>query len=314
MQYISNQHMLISLPSLLLNTVLRRKLQQRPLAVKSSTAPFFIIGSGRSGNTLLRRIIGAHPDVYIPPETYVLGRLVSLFEQNQHLSWKQIVYLCLAQFEFHHEFDTFGISLRPLALELSKVPQASQSLAYIIDEFYKFAASEHNVLFNRWGDKTPLNTFYLNEILSVFPTAQFIHIIRDGCDVIPSYVKAGIYDELEDAAKRWVQSVRLADDFSKQHKGRCFEVRYEELVTHPEEVTKKVCKFLGITFEEAMLNSQGHASQMGDVTARSHHKNVFKPISPESIGKGRRTMSKTAKSRLAVLIGKELEIRGYSAL
>lgn len=244
----------------------------------------------------------------------MLGRLVRLFEQNQHLSWKQIVYLCLAQFEFHHEFDTFGISLRPLAIDLSKAPQSSQCLAYIVNKFYEFAAKEHNVLFNRWGDKTPLNTFYLNEILSVFPAAQFIHIVRDGYDVIPSYVKAGIYDELEDAARRWVQSVRLADNFSKQNKGLCFEVRYEELVTHPEEVTKKVCKFLGITFEEAMLNSQEHASQMGDVTARSHHKNVFKPISPESIGKGRHTMSKVEKRQLAVLIGDELELRGYSAL
>ena len=47
----------------------------RPLHSTVRYMPFFIIGSGRSGNTLLRTILETHPEVHIPPETYVIGKV-----------------------------------------------------------------------------------------------------------------------------------------------------------------------------------------------------------------------------------------------
>lgn len=86
--------------------------------------PFFIIGSGRSGNTLLRRIIVQSPGIHIPPETYVLLSLVKLFRQNNHLLWRQIVNLMLANIEYNSEFDTFLLkNIRKLATELYETPE-----------------------------------------------------------------------------------------------------------------------------------------------------------------------------------------------
>ena len=44
-----------------------------PLHRSEDIHPFFIIGPDRSGNTLMRRVLEAHEDVHIPPESYVLG-------------------------------------------------------------------------------------------------------------------------------------------------------------------------------------------------------------------------------------------------
>jgi len=55
--------------------------------------PFFIIGSGRSGNTLLRRVLFNHSKLHIPPETLVLGHVIKLFNIHRNMAWKDIVYL-----------------------------------------------------------------------------------------------------------------------------------------------------------------------------------------------------------------------------
>src|SRR5438876_7266314 len=69
-----------------------------PLHRNEGFRPFFIVGAPRSGNTLLRRFLTSHPDLSIPPETYVLGSCIKVFRANRHLSWELLVELMLARF------------------------------------------------------------------------------------------------------------------------------------------------------------------------------------------------------------------------
>lgn len=82
--------------------------------MNGSPRPFFIIGSGRSGSTLLRRILCANPELHIPPETYVLGPAISLWEATEGDAWPVRVGRILDLFERHPEFETFGTSLDAL--------------------------------------------------------------------------------------------------------------------------------------------------------------------------------------------------------
>ncbi len=283
-----------------------------PLHRNGNYNPFFIIGSGRSGNTLLRRILHAHSELFIPPETYVLGRIIKLFRQYSNMKWSDLVSLIYSRFQFHPEFFIFGIdSLQPLANKVSKCDKRKRSLAYIINSFYLYYAEVHNIKKQRWGDKTPINTFCLDRIYSVFPKAKFIHIIRDGCDVVYSYVNAGIYNEYTEAALRWKISVKLARKFGNKHPENYLEIRYEDLVNNPEKEIKKVCDFLEIDFEPQMINSENIADKLGDVAVRKHHANVYKPINKENIGKGRKKMSLEDKIQIDKIIGKELLQLGY---
>lgn len=284
-----------------------------PLQNGENYRPFFIIGSGRSGNTLLRRILYSSPDIFIPPETYVLGRVVNLFKQNRHLDWKQIVYLILAQFEYHREFETFDLSLRPLAYELEKAPRGARSLAFLLDSFYQYCAKSKDKAFCRWGDKTPLNTFFLDEISSIFPHAQYIHLVRDGCDAIPSYVKSGIYLDIESAAQRWCDSIKKARKFISENSNNSIEIKYEKLVSEPEIVTRKIRDFLEIDFFEKMLVSDQSIEKLGDVVLRKHHNEVLNPISISGIGKGRSSLSDHDRQLLHKIIERELTELGYES-
>ena len=274
--------------------------------------PFFIIGSGRSGNTLLRRILQSHPDIHIPPETYVLGDVINNFKNNANLYWGDLVCLLLAKFQFHPEFETFGIDLRPLLEELTESPKQKRSLCHILDSFYRYhaknAADKESA---RWGDKTPLNTFYLDDIAEVFPKAQYVHIVRDGCDVVSSYVKAGIYTDLKSAAGRWSDSIDIINRFKSVNSSAVLEVRYEELVSNTREVVISVCDFLKIELTESMLASEKQAASMGDVGFHKHHANIGKSINKNSIGKGRKELSREQLRELQTLIGVNLEKLHY---
>ena len=273
--------------------------------------PFFIVGSGRSGNTLLRRILLAHSALYIPPETYVLGRAIRTYQRNNHLRWKDLVYLTLSLFEFHPEFVAFDCTLSPLANQLVKTPSPSRNLAFILDRFYRYHAEIKGFNPSRWGDKTPLNIFDLPTIQRVFPKAQFIHIVRDGCDVVDSYLRSGIYTDMLSAAKRWTSSIQAFARFSARYPSSCYEVRYEDLVLHTQDAIGDLCGFLGIEFEAQMLDSEDVFSEMGDAQKHDHHQLVSDKITPSRIGKGRESLSEEDKKILGEFIDEELLRLGY---
>jgi hypothetical protein len=284
-----------------------------PLRGRESFHPFFIVGSGRSGNTLLRRVLYAHPDLHIPPETFVLGYSIRLFRQNRNLRWKDLVHLVLSTFEYYKAFDAFRVdSLRPLAIRLAGLPPQRRCLASILDGFYRYHAERLGRNCVRWGDKTPDNTFYLDRIFSVFPDAQFIHLVRDGCDVVYSFMSTGMYPSAIEAAKIWLAMVEHARRFCRRHAGNCMEVRYEDLVSRPEEIARGVSDFLGVEFRPEMLDSQEIADEMGDVSMLEHHRNVAAPITPAGIGKGRKNLSDEQKKIIQKIIGPTLDELGYN--
>jgi len=67
-----------------------------PLHKDEKISPFFIIGSGRCGTTLMRRILITHPDICIPPETFVLSQWISLYQRYNNTNWKDLVYRILS--------------------------------------------------------------------------------------------------------------------------------------------------------------------------------------------------------------------------
>lgn len=248
--------------------------------------PFFIIGSGRSGNTLLRRILNNHPKLFIPPETYELGRSIRQSLKYPMMSWIDLVSLIYSNIQFNPEFETFGIKdLGELYRRVCQAENTQRSVAYIINSFYEYYREKHGIRSERWGDKTPLNTLSLDEIHAVFPNAKFVHIVRNPVDCISSYLRAGVYSEIKTATSRWRRSIEAATRFGKKSADQYFEINYENLVRNPDSVVEQVCSFLDVDFQPELLSS-ADVEQLGDVAMREHHKNVSKPINTNSIGNG----------------------------
>lgn len=271
-----------------LSYLTRRRVIPVASPADSSQSPIFIIGSGRSGNTLLRRGLVEHSALTIPPETYVLGDIIRFFYRHNSLGWNIVVKYALASLSLYPEFDdTFGISVSKLHRELIQISSGERSLRGLLTSFYRYYAQSQGVSGAdldtfRWGDKTPLNTYSVWDLSKVFPSARFIGMHRDPVDVVASYLKSGIYDSVESASLRWRNSNEILMAYQRAHPERCLIVRYEDLVRNYDSKVQEVCCFCDLTHRSTPVDKA-----LGDVTARKHHENVLGPITAASIGKGR---------------------------
>ncbi|MGD8557257.1 MAG: sulfotransferase [Chromatiales bacterium] len=258
-----------------------------PLHLNEKVSPIFIIGSGRSGNTILRRVLTNSSELYIPPETYVLGQAIRQFHSSRCLDWNEMCLLTLGTFSNSQDFDTFPTPyLLELYESLVKLPEAERSLSKIVDGFYGLMLQKAKPAAKRWGDKTPLNSYSLYGINKLFPDARYVHIIRNGYDVINSYLNMGRYSEPESAARRWVKAVNDCHHFKTKHPARVIEIKYEDFCYDPELTTRNLCSFLNLEYITEMVNGSEYRDALGDIETRAHYSNVSKPIDTSSIGKG----------------------------
>ncbi|WP_420554888.1 sulfotransferase family protein [Neptuniibacter marinus] len=274
----------------------------------------FIVGCGRSGNTLLRRLLMERFDIYIPPESYVLPRQINQYLVSGHLKWVEKVDVILSFIENHPEFNTFGVkSLRGFKKEAKEWKSSEQTYLNLIVGLYQWLAINNNCDSLWVGDKTPLNTLNLGLLNKAFPNAKFIFLERDPVDVIQSYLASGIYDNAIDASLRWQRSLTAWLRFKKiKHKSDLIELQYERLVTNHDSVLEEIGKqFL---LPERDRGKGFELSSLGDVLSRSHHSNVKNAPSTGSIGKGRVTIKEGDLKSARKVLGKLPQKRGYSSL
>ena len=267
---------------------------KRPLS--NDTPPIFIIGSGRSGNTLVRRVLMASGAIYIPPETYVLGEVIEIWPRTAVLPWRERVWLFCAYFEKHPEFSTFNlVNLNKFAAQAAALPRNDRNLRNLINAFYRFLGNAQGISTERWGDKTPYNTHHLPAIAALYPNAKFLWLVRDGRDVALSYVEADLYPSLATAADRWTNANAACMAFAK----RGLDVRqqtYENLVSRPEKEFAEIFAWADLAFTPDMLTAL--PGPMGDVEQRRHHEKVRKPISAASAGRWRDQLGQAELSAL----------------
>ncbi|TYB89509.1 sulfotransferase [Oceaniovalibus sp. ACAM 378] len=272
--------------------------------------PIFVIGSGRSGNTLVRRVLTASGEIYIPPETYVLGEIIEIWPRTALLPWREQVWLFCAYFEKHSEFSTFGLTnLDDFAARAVALPAAERTLRQLIDAFYLHLAKAQDAPTGRWGDKTPYNTHHLPAIGTLYPEAKYLWLVRDGRDVALSYVEAGLYPDLLGAADRWTRANRACLSFAR----RGLDVRqqgYENLVTDPETAFADLFQWAGLEFAPDMLTIL--PGPMGDVEQRRHHEKVRRPISAASAGRWRGQLKPADLSTLPDDFWQVMHALGYA--
>ena len=224
-----------------------------------SLRPFFVVGSPRSGTTLLRFMLASHSRLCIPDETGFLPFLRC--DPNDDLDAEEIDKLLLRI----GQLNRFWRGL------ITDVPAFRESLAeprlaYILDALYRLQCQAQPAA--RWGDKTPLYVRYLPRLLKIFPQAQFIHVIRDGRDAsLSARAKWGAvhpYMDIYYLLRNWQRNVHTGMMAAqKLTSSQYFSLHYEDLVTEPETEIKRLCDFLGETFEPAMLAHDGLARKTG---------------------------------------------------
>jgi hypothetical protein len=269
-------------------------------AWRGQSPPVFLVGSARSGTTLLHSMLHSHSELAIPPETHLVRR--SLRRARRFVCGGRIV--CWEAFVAVLRANPY---LEPLLPYLPAGPLAS--VREVVEAmFVGFARSRGK---RRWGEKTPHHLWYWRDLDRLFPESRFLVMVRDGRDVACSLSRMGwsSASPLVNAA-RWKAEWLLASRLLRTVGERALRVKYEDLVLDAELVLNRVCGFLGLRFEPAMV--EGFSMNLDVIHDREwgwKAKNVG-ALSAGSIGRHRKDLSTAELRRVESLIRRELREAG----
>ena len=212
--------------------------------------PIFIVSSPRSGSTLLRLILDAHPRLAVPPPAWLFHYIYPYLYSYGDLKIEDNLRALVGD-----ALETPTIKEWPLQ------PNVDEVVAEMNEpNFSELFGSLHRLYGRplgkaRWGEKSPRDSFYMAEIKSLYPDAQFIHILRDGRDVAIDLSESILWpNTLYSGAMMWKDFVLAIEDFAKELDVNSYlAVRYDELCANSEAVLRQICEFLGEEFREEML-------------------------------------------------------------
>ncbi len=270
---------------------------------------FVILGSMRSGTTLLAQCLNAHSALVVPDETdfviptaFIVDRVAD--EQvGKRLAGDLIV-----------NSKRFGASLGRYLDEAAvreAVAGARYDVAGVITAVYDAVAKSARVA--QAGDKSPNDLQFLRVLLDdgFFDTVQALHIVRDVRDVMVSMYRLGWIPRLKYGYPRfWSADNVFAANRLSVVPHNYHRLRYEDLVADPATVLADACAFLGVEFEPTMLDDQRRreASHHPDLP---HHQRTFHAIDDAGVGAWRDAFDDKALGHVERLGAEGLTRFGY---
>jgi Sulfotransferase family len=249
--------------------------------------PVFVVGTMRSGSTLFRLILDAHPRIAISEETGFMGGLAAA---KRIPNWAR----------GEGWYERLGWSEQELDARLRE---------FYAGMFERHARSQGK---QRWGEKTPFHSRHIAEMASVFPDSVFVAIVRHPGAVVHSLVEKFHYDAA-DAVAYWDSTnkeilrrgLELADD-------RFALLRYEDLVEHPKETLHELVDFLGEPWSDNLLHHNDVQAARGTPRISAGSTRTRDAISADpahrwaaSLGEAPRRLLESSAGPLATFFGYE---------
>lgn len=268
--------------------------------------PFFIIGAGRSGTTLLRLILAGHSRLHIPPETWFVEPLVRKLPLTGALGPADIecAVSIMTQDYRWPDMEISAADLSRWATELE-----NPTLVSIINLVYRYHLERTGK--QRFGDKTPIYFNIVPELLTLYPEAKFIHLIRDGRDVAVSCIDVDWDRYYERTSFEWTRAMAKRREYlNSSFASRILDVHYEHLVEDLEGTVRHICAFLGEDFEQGMLEWQ-HLTTLVPARERHIHAKLNQPVTSDAIATWRRKLSAPECFAIEACLHRDLQQLGY---
>ena len=188
-------------------------------------APIFVIGSPRSGTTLVRLMLDSHSRISCGEETHFLRDLGAIVGRHWGL---------VASYGFERRWWIERIAAFYGGFQAQVLARSGKA---------------------RWAEKDPTYTLILDLVDELFPDAVYVHLVRGGHDVVASFRdRWGYRSALRAARTEWARYVRSARALERRLPSERFlEVRYERLVADPEPEARRLFAFLGEPWEPRVL-------------------------------------------------------------
>lgn len=227
----------------------------------------FIIGSPRSGSTLLERMVSSHSAVLGGPEPHLLTPLA-------HLGYYETV--DKAPYDHLRAVDAQREFVATLPHGEDDYVDALRAYCYIV-----YGRKLENSNKKRFVDKTPAYALILPFVSKVFPHAKYIVLTRHPGAIFSSYADSffeGDWPAAHDynpIIERYVPAIAR---FLREDGVPMVHVNYEQLVQDPECHMRRVCETLELEFEPAMIDygktSQEHKGLGDPIGVQQHSRPV----------------------------------------
>ena len=247
------------------NEKLAGEAQDQVLSYNRHMPIMFVGGVPRSGTTLMRAMLDAHPAIRCGEETRIVPRIITMRQQ-----WK------MSKKE-NERLKNAGIT--------------DEIIDAAIGSFILEVIVRHGKPAAHLCNKDPLVLRHASYMKDVFPNGKFILMIRDGRATVHSIISRKVtitgfnLDSYEDCLIRWnsliehmyAQCIELGED-------SCMPVHYEQLVLHPETQMRAILKFLNIPWDKSVLEHEKH---IGDEVSLSKVERssdqVVKPVNLDAL-------------------------------
>ncbi|MCA9952951.1 MAG: sulfotransferase [Anaerolineales bacterium] len=227
---------------------------------KSIKQRIFIVGCPRSGTTLLQGMLNAHPQIQSFPETHFFSRAYPRHRIKRLVTWPAL--------NVQTVLEGFLSEIKRPDL----IPEAKTSL------FTRHYAEKFCLLLDKltveankniWVEKTPRHLHFIKQISNQIPNSKFIHIVRNGPDVVASLYQATNENprawtkgrtpgfkgfSVDECINRWNHDVQITARY--QHMPNHLIVKYNLLVNQPELSIQPIADFLHINYVPAMLSAE----------------------------------------------------------
>jgi hypothetical protein len=278
----------------------------------SDNKGFFLVGTGRCGTTMFRKLLSFHPDLYLPKETHWIPILYNSFglQKVPHVEifrFLDQVYMAKGRTAIDRILKTEGLDKNKFrkALTARLSPSGEDTIAGFMNAFYSFIAERNGA--SLWGDKTPDYGLCMSTLQTIWPDAKFVHIYRDGRDVAISMSKvlsfrllaaweinhwyAIAYNKqyelrmsaamsslpIEKFFELWKSRVsRIFDERDRLRKENYMEIRYENLLGNPLETLTSVSNFLNLPERKNWMNEAAATIRSDNIGKNRDDKDYMK--------------------------------------
>ena len=275
-----------------------------------STGPIYIVGTERSGSNLLRVILNAHSRIDIPHPPHILKYFSSLEIRYGDLSVDENLARLVADVD-----RLLQTHIYPWELDIDQARVVREARPRSL--FGVFAAIQDQHLEwsgkARWGNKSTFMIHHADAILKRDPSARLVWLVRDVRDVAVSSRKS-VFSPFHPSctARLWAeqQSEGLALE-ERLEKHQLIRLHYEQLVTDPETELRRLCEFIGESFEPQMLDHASTSAARKGARLSESWQNTGRPILSGNTGKWRSQLTPVELESVEAEAGSVMARLGY---